>query len=125
MFVATLVNNECGLCRKFFPRHTLGRGYAWQIRYKDSIRTFDESVALAGGNEAAELEVLGWKPYIESMAIRGAVLSIMGRPKEGLEFAEKFPNLLRLSGTGSDISSAATDWFWPCWMLGDAVRARR
>ena len=122
---ATLADKQGDLGIKLLARHVLGRGFAWQTRYKDSVRTFDESVAIAGGDAGAEIEVLGWKPYIESLAIRGAVVSIMGRPKEGLEFAEKFPMLLRRSGIGSDISSAATDRFWPCWMLGDAPRARR
>ncbi len=121
----TLADKQGDLGIKLLARHVLGRGFAWQTRYKESVRTFDESIAIGGGDAAAEIEVLGWKPYIESMAIRGAVLSIMGRPKEGLEFAEKFPMLLRRSGIGSDISSAATDRFWPCWMLGDAPRARR
>ena len=121
----TLADKQGDLGIKLLARHVLGRGFAWQTRYKESVRTFNESIAIAGGDAAAEIEVLGWKPYIESMAIRGAVLSIMGRPKEGLEFAEKFPMLLRRSGIGSDISSAATDRFWPCWMLGDAPRARR
>ena len=121
----TLADAEGDLAIKLFARHVLGRGFAWQTRYRESVRTFDESVAIAGSDSAAEIEVLGWRPYIESLGIRGAVLSIMGRPKEGLEFAEKFPLLLRRSGTGSDISSAATDRFWPCWMLGDAPRARR
>jgi class 3 adenylate cyclase/tetratricopeptide (TPR) repeat protein len=121
----TLADAEGDLAIKLFARHVLGRGFAWQTRYKESVRAFDESVAISGGDSAAEIEVLGWRPYIESLAIRGAVLSIMGRPKEGLGFAEKFPLLLRRSGIGSDISSAATDRFWPCWMLGDAPRARR
>ena len=88
----TLADKQGDLGIKLLARHVLGRGFAWQTRYKESVRTFNESVAIAGGDAAAEIEVLGWKPYIESMAIRGAVLSIMGRPKEGLEFAEKFPN---------------------------------
>ncbi|MFI5352655.1 MAG: AAA family ATPase [Candidatus Binatales bacterium] len=112
----TLADAEGDLAIKLFARHVLGRGFAWQTRYKESVRTFDESVAISGGDSAAEIEVLGWRPYIESLAIRGAVLSIMGRPKEGLGFAEQFPLLLRRSGIGSDISSAATDRFWPCWM---------
>jgi class 3 adenylate cyclase/tetratricopeptide (TPR) repeat protein len=121
----TLADVEGDLAIRLFARHVLGRGLAWQTRYGESVRTFDESIAIAGGDAAAEIEVLGWKPYIESLGIRGAVLSIMGRPEEGLEFAEKFPMLLRRSGIGSDISSAATDRFWPCWMLGDAPRAKR
>ena len=88
----TLADKQGDLGIKLLARHVLGRGFAWQTRYKESVRTFNESIAIAGGDAAAEIEVLGWKPYIESMAIRGAVLSIMGRPKEGLEFAEKFPN---------------------------------
>jgi class 3 adenylate cyclase/tetratricopeptide (TPR) repeat protein len=121
----TLADAEGDLAIKLFARHVLGRGFAWQTRYRESVRTFDESIAIAGSDAAAEIEVLGWRPYIESLGIRGAVLSIMGRPKEGLEFAENFPLLLRQSGIGSDISSAATDRFWPCWMLGDASRAKR
>ncbi|MBI1816890.1 MAG: AAA family ATPase [Deltaproteobacteria bacterium] len=108
-----------------FARHFLGRGYAWQARWKESLAVFDQSVAIAGGDAAAEIEVLGWRPYVESLGIRGAVLSILGRPREALEFAERFPELLRRSGIGSDISSAASDRFWPCWVLGDAPRARR
>jgi class 3 adenylate cyclase len=108
-----------------FARHFLGRGCAWQARWKESVAAFDQTVAIAGGDAAAEIEVLGWRPYVESLGIRGAVLSILGRPREALEFAERFPQLLRRSGIGSDISSAASDRFWPCWVLGDAPRARR
>ena len=108
-----------------FARHFLGRGYAWQSRWKESLAAFDQIVAIAGGDAAAEIEVLGWRPYVESLGIRGAVLSILGRPREALEFAERFPQLVRRSGVGSDVSSAASDRFWPCWVMGDAPRARR
>ncbi len=108
-----------------FARHFLGRGYAWQARWKDSIAVFDQSIAIGGGDDAAELEVLGWRPYVESLAIRAACLSITGRVREASEFAEHFPALLRRSGPGSDLSSAATDRYWACWISGDAERARR
>ncbi|MGH7924819.1 MAG: ATP-binding protein, partial [Candidatus Binatus sp.] len=121
----TLADAQGDLGLRLFARHILGRGLAWQTRWKESLRVFDESVAIAGGDEAAEIEVLGWWPYVESLAIRGAILSILGRPREALEFAEKFPELLSRFGIGSDTSSAATDRFWPCWILGDAPRSRR
>ena len=110
-----------GLLARFF----LGRAFGWQARWQESVAVFDESVAIGGGDAAAKIEVLGWRPYVESLAIRGACLSALGRPREGLEFSERFPTLLQRSGVGADLSSAATDRFWPCWILGDAARARR
>jgi len=106
-------------------RHFLGRGYAWQSHWTKSVEIFDQSIAIAGGDDAAKIEVLGWRPYVESLGIRAACLSISGRVREGFEFAESFPKLLRIAGTGADLSSAASDRFWPCWMAGDAMRARR
>jgi class 3 adenylate cyclase len=120
-----LADAEGDLASRLFARHWLGRAFAWKTRWKESLRIFDQSVAISGGDAAAEIQVLGWRPYVESLGIRGAVISLLGRPREGLEFAEKFPQLLRGSGINSDVSSAATDRFWPCWMLGDAPRARR
>ena len=106
-------------------RHFLGRGFAWQARWKESIDVFDQSIAIGGGDAAAEIGILGWWPYVESLAIRAACLSILGRAREAMEFADKFPELRRRSGTGADLSSAAADRFWACWVLGDAARARR
>ena len=72
-------------------RQFLGRGYAWQARWNESIVVFDQSIAIGGGDEAAEIEVLGWRPYVESLGIRAACLSISGRVREASEFAEQFP----------------------------------
>ena len=51
--------------------------------------------------------------------------SALGRPEEGFEVAEKFSQLARRARITSDVSSAAADRFWPCWVLGDAPRAQR
>jgi len=106
-------------------RHFLGRGYAWQARWNEAIAVFDQSIAIGGGDDAAKIEVLGWRPYVESLGIRAACLSISGRVREASEFAEHFPALLRRSGIGSDLSSASSDRYWACWVSGDAERARR
>ena len=106
-------------------RHFLGRGLAWQAKWTESIAVFDQSIAIAGGDDAAKIEVLGWRPYVESLGIRAACLSILGRIHEALEFAEQFPGLVRISGKGADLSSAASDRFWACWISGDPERARR
>src|SRR5208282_939520 len=86
---------------------------------------FDQAAEIGGGDAAADIEVLGGRPYVDCLSVRTAVLSLVGRPHEGLKFAERLPVLLRGPGLRSDLSSAATDRIWPCWVLGDAERARR
>ena len=119
-----LADAEGDLPIGLLARHFLGRGYAWLSRWNEAIAIFDESIAIAGGDEAAEIEVLGWRPYVESLAIRAACLSISGRVQEAFELTERFPQLLHRSGVDADISSPACDRFWPCWIAGDAARAR-
>jgi class 3 adenylate cyclase/tetratricopeptide (TPR) repeat protein len=110
---------------RLFARFTQGRALAWQARWDDSIRAFDEAAEIGGGDDAADLEVLGWRPYLESLSVRSAVLSLYGRPGDALEFAERVSRLLRRPGQNSDLSSLATDRIWLCWVLGDEERARR
>ena len=120
-----LADAEGDLAVRLFARHFLGRSFAWRSRWEESVAVFDGSVAIAGGDAAAEIQVLGWWPYVESLAVRGAILSILGRTDEALEFGEQFPALMRKCGAGADLSSAASDRFWRCWVLGDAPLARR
>ena len=110
---------------RLFARYTLGRALAWLGRGNDSVDCFDQAVEIGGGDDAADLEVLGWRPYVESLSVRSAVLSVMGRPNDVLEFAERLPVFQRRLGLHCDMSSPASDRIWLCWMLGDAVRARR
>ena len=110
---------------RMFARYGLARARAWLGFWPQGVECFDEAVAIGGGDGAADLEVLGWRPYVESLSIRSAVLSIMGRPKDGLEFAERLPTLQRRLGMHADLSSASSDRIWLCWALGDADRAQR
>jgi hypothetical protein len=120
----TLADAEGDRSTRLFARYGLGRALAWQARWNDSVNVFDQAAEIGGGDAAADIEVLGWRPYVECLSIRTAVLSLLGRPHQGLEFAERLPALLRRLGLRSDMSSAATDRIWLCWMLGDAERAR-
>jgi class 3 adenylate cyclase/tetratricopeptide (TPR) repeat protein len=105
-------------------RHFLGRAYAWQARWNEAIAVFDQCIGIAGGDDAADIDVLGWRPYVEALGIRAACLSVTGRIREAFEFADQFPRLLRRTGIGADLSSPAADRYWACWMAGDAARAK-
>jgi adenylate cyclase len=110
---------------RLFARFTLGRARGWLGVWQSSVDCFDEALEIGGGDDAAELEVSGWRPYVESLSIRSAVLSVMGRPKDGLVFAERLPALQRRLGLHANLSSASCDRIWLCFTLGDAERARR
>jgi tetratricopeptide (TPR) repeat protein len=110
---------------RLFARFTLGRARGGLGVWQSSVDCFDEALEIAGGDAAAELELLGWRPYVDSLSIRSAVLSVMGRPKDGLEFADRLPALQRRVGMHADVSSASCDRIWLCFALGDAERARR
>jgi class 3 adenylate cyclase/tetratricopeptide (TPR) repeat protein len=120
-----LVDDDGDRSTRLFARFSLGRARGWLGVWQESVDCFDEAVEIGGGDAAADLEVLGWRPYVESLSIRSAVLSVMGRPQDGLEFAERFPALQRRLGMHADLSSPASDRIWLCWTLGDAERAQR
>jgi len=120
-----LADAEGDRSTRLFARYTLARALAWRGRCRESIDFFDQAIEIGGGDEAADLEVLGWRPYVESLSVRTAVLSVMGRPGDALEFAERLPALRARPGLQWDWSSAASDRIWLCWTLGDAERARR
>src|SRR5437867_11697400 len=82
----------------------------------------DQAAEIGGGDAGVDIEVFGWRLYVECLSIRSAVQSVLGRPREGLEFAERFPALLRRSGPRVDLAQPATDRIWTCWVLGDADR---
>ena len=110
---------------QLFARWSLGRALAWTGRPHESERIYDQAVEIGGGDAGVDIEVLGWRLYVECLSIRSAVHSALGRPREGLEFADRFPVLLRRSGSQVDLAQPATDRIWTCWILGDADRARR
>ncbi|MBI2800683.1 MAG: AAA family ATPase [Gammaproteobacteria bacterium] len=108
-----------------FARYFLGRALVWQGRWEEGVVVYDQSAEIGGGDAAAAIEVLRYRPYVECLAIRANAFTILGRAREALEFVERFPELLRIAGVGADLSSAASDRMWPCLLWGDAPRARR
>jgi adenylate cyclase len=110
---------------RIFARYVLGRGLNWQGRMREGLRVFEEVVEISGGDAAMEIEVLGWRPYLECETLRAVVHAFSGRPREGLAIVERMPALFSGLGGRADISSTAADRVWTCWMLGDAEQARR
>jgi tetratricopeptide (TPR) repeat protein len=120
-----LADAEGDLPIQLFARWSLGRALAWRGLVHESERIYDQAAEIGGGDGGADIEVLGWRIYVECLSIRSAVKSMLGRPREGLEFAEWLPALLRRSRLQVDMAQPATDRIWTCWILGDAGRARR
>ncbi|MDA1075722.1 MAG: AAA family ATPase [Proteobacteria bacterium] len=120
-----LADADADLPVSLLARHFLARGYAWQARWKESIAIFDQNIANGGGDEAAAISLAGWFPYVETWAIRSACLALSGDVREGLKFGVQFPRLRHAAGPGADLSSAAADRFFPCWISGDAALAKR
>ena len=110
---------------QLFARFSLGRAMNWRGRLREAERIFDEAAEIGGGDAGAEIEVLGWRPYVECLSLRAVVHSFLGRPQEALGFVERFRQLLHAYGRHADLSSPACDRVWTCWILGDAERARR
>ena len=122
---AALADAEGDRPVQLFARFPLGRAFNWQGRLHEAVRIFDQAAEIGGGDAGADIEVLGWRPYVECLSIRAVAHSFLGRPTDALEFVERLSVLLRGTGRHSDLSSPAADRVWTCWVLGDAERARR
>jgi adenylate cyclase len=121
----TLADAEGDRPVQLFARFALGRAFLWKARIHDAVRVFDQAAEIGGGNAGVDVEVLGWRPYVECLSLRAIAYSWLGRIGDGLQFVDRFPALLRGPGGRSDISSVASDRIWTCWPLGDADRARQ
>jgi class 3 adenylate cyclase len=110
---------------RLYARYVLGRALGWKGRWPQALATFDQGADIGGGDDAAGIEVLRLRPYVECLSIRSAGLSLLGRQREAFEFVERFPHLMRIAGGQADLSSAATDRIWTCWVSGDAAHAQR
>ncbi|MGE0337145.1 MAG: adenylate/guanylate cyclase domain-containing protein [Gammaproteobacteria bacterium] len=110
---------------RLFAHYFLGRALVWQGRWEAGVEVYDRAVAIGGGDTAAAIEVLRYRPYVECLAIRANALTVLGRLDEAFAYVDSFPALLRISGEGADLSSAASDRMWPCFVRGNAVRARQ
>jgi len=122
---ATLADAEGDRPVQLFARFALGRSLVWRGRLDEGLRVYNQAAEIGGGDAAADIEVLGWRPYVECLSLRAVACSFLGRPREALEFVERLPVLLRGTGRHADLSSPAADRIWTCWFLGDADRARR
>ena len=105
----TLADAEGHRPVQLFARFPQGRYYVWKGQLHEAIRVFDQAAEIGGGDASADVEVLGWRPYVECLSIRAAALSFMGRPREALEFVNHLPVLIQRPGQRSDISSPAAD----------------
>jgi class 3 adenylate cyclase/tetratricopeptide (TPR) repeat protein len=121
----TLADAEGNCHVQLFARFILGRAFVWQARLHEAVHTFDQAAEIGVGDDGADIEVLGWRPYVEALSVRGNAHVVLGRLREALEFMERLPVLLSRPGLRADVSSAIADRVWTCWLLGDADRAQR
>jgi class 3 adenylate cyclase/tetratricopeptide (TPR) repeat protein len=121
----TLADAECDRPVQLFARFALGRAFVWKGRLHEAIRIFDQAAEIGGGDAGADVEVLGWRPYVECLSLRAVAQTFMGRPRDALEFVNRLPALLNRPGVRSDMSSPASDRVWTHWIVGDANAARR
>ncbi len=110
---------------QLFSRMSLGRAALWQGRLHDAINILDEAIAIAGGQAAANIEVLGLRPFVISLSLRALTHSYLGQPRIGAEFAEYLLGLLRQPSQRADMSTSASDCTLTAWILGDPDRAAR
>jgi tetratricopeptide (TPR) repeat protein len=121
----TLADAEGDRPVQVFARFSLGRAFNWQGRFRKAIEVFDQGAEIGGGDAGVELEVLGWRPYVECLSVRSVAHAFTGRTREALEFVDRLPTLIRRTKTPADISSPLCDCVWTCWIIGDAERAQR
>jgi len=75
-------------------------------------------------DDAWEIEVLGWLPYVEALSIRTVAHLLMGRTVDARHFVEQLTARIRRPRQDSDLSSVACDRWFLCWTMGDAERAQ-
>ncbi len=121
----TLADAEGDRPVQLFARYALGRFLVWRAQLHESIRVFDEAIEIAGGDDATDIEILGWRPYLECLALRATANCALGLLSEGLVFAQRLPALLRRAGPSWDASYMTADRVWTYWYLGDIEQARR
>jgi adenylate cyclase len=110
---------------QLFARFSWGRALNWKGRLQEGVRVFGEGVEIGGDDDAAAIEVLGWRPYVECLSVCSTGHAFLGQIDEALAIVDKLEVLLREHGRHSDLSSPAADRVWTCWITGDAERAVR
>jgi len=110
---------------QLFARFSWGRALNWKSRLQEGVRVFGEAAEIGGGDDAAAIEVLGWRPYVECLSVCSTGHAFLGQMSEALVIVEELQGLLREHGRHSDLSSPAADRVWTCYIAGDAARAVR
>ena len=119
----TLADAIADLPIQLFSRMVLGRGLMWSGRTREGAAIFDEVATLGAHDDAWDIEVLGWLPYVEALSIRTVAHLFMGRVADARSFVERLTARIRHPRQQSDLCSAAADRWFLCWTLGDVERA--
>lgn len=106
-------------------RQTVTRALIWRQPLGEAIAVTDDLSAIGAGDQAADIEVLGWRPYLEALSIRAVGLGFIGRPVEALELHERVHALSERSNRSTDTTQLWADGVWSCFLIGDAERGRR
>ena len=120
----TLADDAGARPQQLFARYVLGRGLMWSGQRRAAVEVFDQVAEIGAGEDAWDIEVLGWWPYAEALSIRAVAHTLFGRTSEALEFAERVSVRIRRGELGSAMS-VPPDRVWICWLTGDAQRAQR
>ncbi|MGE0486678.1 MAG: AAA family ATPase [Gammaproteobacteria bacterium] len=119
----TLADAEAVQAIQLHARYTLARGLLWQVRLHDCAAVLDEVLAIGGSDDAIHVEILGHRPYLESLTLRGNVAFQLGSPAHFDAFFKRLSELLRRIGSHWDASYVLSDRAWLYWGLGDAQQA--
>jgi class 3 adenylate cyclase/tetratricopeptide (TPR) repeat protein len=120
-----LADNTGDRPAQLFARMTLTRALVWTAQIREVVRMTEDLLAMGSDESVVDVEFFGWRPYLEALSLRSAALSMLGRPREGLEANTRVLELVRHRGADADMTSALADSVWTCWFLGDAERALR
>ena len=92
---------------QLFSRFVLGRGLMWSGRTREGAEVFDQVAALGARDDAWEIEVLGWMPYVEALSIRTVAHVFLGRVADARNVLERLSAHIRRPRQDADLSSAA------------------
>jgi hypothetical protein len=62
----------------------------WKGRLQEGVRVFREAAEIGGDDDAAAIEVLGWRPYVECLSVCSTGDASLGQITETLALIEKW-----------------------------------
>jgi tetratricopeptide (TPR) repeat protein len=110
---------------QLFGRQTVTRALLWRRPIAEAMAVLEDLSTIGAGDHAADIEVLGWRPYLEALSLRAVGVGFLGRPVEALELHERVHALSERSNRSTDTTDLWADGVWTCFTLGDAERGRR